>query len=243
MKKLLMLIILFFPLHACTAPSASISLPPSGSLAAQTHHQETYITSLAALVQWERDEYLASTCTSQADAVDCLRVKAIYPELQLRPDCPKTVIVLFSVENVPHAAGADRTIALLLNQETSSFIDQVTVTADKVSPYFLDESNILFLNTVSYAGMNSYSLSLLQTTPDGWVIADPTSLFPPQFAPAESTELCYAVTEQKPLLLHIFEMSYKDNPMAQPDCIFKQTFTWDKDAHLFLPVSTEDSTY
>ena len=232
MKKFLLPgLILCCLLHGCAAPS--------GQSTEQSYPQETDAPSLAALVRWEEDEYLADACASQADALERLRVKAVYPDIHLSAEEDNAAMALFTIEGTPHAAGAERTIALLFDPETASVLDQVTIVADDVTPYILDGSHVLFLNTVSYAGMSSYSLSILQATSSGWVSMDPNDLFPAPLPYEETAELCYAVTGDDPLLLHVLEPVYGSYPMAPPDYIYQQTFLWDKEAHCFLLSSAD----
>lgn len=159
-KKLALGLALLLTLTACAGPAAS-SPSPSPQPAALLDSQ-----ALAALVDWQADEYLAGTFETREEAIAHLDLREVYTGLKLEDGAAATM-ALFTVLNTPHAAGFQRTVVLLLDGEMKP-IGQAAVAADSVEFQQLDGSHVLFLQTSRSTGISSYYLTLLKATPSGW---------------------------------------------------------------------------
>lgn len=159
-KKLALGLALLLTLTACAGPAAS-SPSPSPQPAALLDSQ-----ALAALVDWQADEYLAGTFETREEAIAHLDLREVYTGLKLEDGAAATM-ALFTVLNTPHVAGFQRTVVLLLDGEMKP-IGQTVVAADSVEFQHLDGSHVLFFQTSRSTGISSYYLTLLKATPGGW---------------------------------------------------------------------------
>ncbi len=155
-------------LTACAGPAAdSFSLTPEPS---ETPAAEAVslpqLEALRELVDWRADDYLAGTFSSRAEALESLSLRAFCAGLELE-DGGKAAMVLFTVQDTPHAAGSQYTIVLLLDEDMTP-IGQTAVAADSVEFQQLDGSHVLFLRAGRSTGVSSYDLTVLKAASGGW---------------------------------------------------------------------------
>lgn len=205
-KKLALGLALLLTLTACAGPAAS-SPSPSPQPAALLDSQ-----ALAALVDWQADEYLAGTFETREEALQNLTLRELYTGLTLE-DGTAATMALFTVLNTPHAAGFQRTVVLLLDAEMQP-LGQFTVQADSLETYLLDWHYVLFLGTSDSAAYHGSKLTVLNATPSGWEDLSEEVLTAAGLPAEETQELYYSYSLGQ---LHIFETTNLDDPFQRPE--------------------------
>ena len=202
-KKLALGLALLLTLTACAGPAAN-SPSPSPQPAALLDSQ-----ALAALVDWQADEYLSGTFETREEAMANLVLREVYTGLTLE-DGTAATMALFTVLNTPHVAGLQRTIVLLLDGEMKP-IGQTAVAADSVEFQQLDDSHVLFLQTSRSTGISSYYLTLLKAAPGGWEDQTETSGL---VLDGAGTLYYYSLSMGD---LYVFEDTVQGQPFALPE--------------------------
>lgn len=160
---------LLLTLTACAADPAAGSPSPTpepSELPATAPVSLPQLEALRELVDWQADDYLAGTCSAQAEALEHLALRAFCTGLELE-DGNTAAMALFTVLGTPHVAGAQYTIVLLLDEDMAP-IGQTAVAADSVEFQQLDSSHVLFLRAGRSTGVSSYDLTVLKATSSGW---------------------------------------------------------------------------
>ncbi len=197
-------------------------LPPKASNPSPS--DDSYLISQ---IDMSRDDYLRD-----ASMLDDVRVKARYSGSFSSPQAQE-LLVVFSIDNVPHVAGLGRVILVVFDTKTRKPVAQLSQMGDRVDIHFLPSaqgSTIIFsLTTMIHQGYFSYGYVGLQLQGKEWKyipLLDKTLL---------AKLMDGAMLHYKDGNLDILTQSYDENRHRSLRLLAQ--LVWDEKALRFMPLS------
>ena len=190
-------------------------------------------------IDQSQDNYLAMYSEND-EYLEILKLDTIHYGRFTKPDRHE-LMAIFKVEDAPHAAGLDRTIAAVYDVESMKIMMQKTFAADIVSIYFLRSfyygsttANILFIGSTTYQSHTSYVAECYSLADSDWREIP---------LPVDNTDnnLAYAITDNA--ILHIFTLGYPDVLLENgsiaydalnPEYIYLDSFFWNDRNKIFV---------